>query len=168
MGLHTAYETLALRWAELCNDTRLQDLPFKIELNAYGVMEMSPASTRHGRFQARVAGELMHQLPQGTVVTECAIATTEGIRVPDVVWASAAFVARHGDASPWPQAPELCIEVRSASNTNEEMAMKTAVYLAAGALEVWIVAVSGSIQVHTAQGPQAASRYPVSISLVPQ
>ena len=61
MGLHTAYETLVLRWAELCNDTRLQDLPFKIELNAYGVMEMSPASTRHGRYQARVAGELMQQ-----------------------------------------------------------------------------------------------------------
>ncbi len=36
----------------MCNDTRLQDLPFKIELNAYGVMEMSPASTRHGRYRA--------------------------------------------------------------------------------------------------------------------
>jgi Uma2 family endonuclease len=166
MGNHTKYEALALRWAELCNDTSLHDLPFKIELNAYGTMEMSPASTRHARFQARIAGELMQQLPHGTVLTECAIATAEdGIRLPDVSWASADFMARHGDATPLPQAPEICVEVLSPSNTEEEMAMKTRAYLDAGALEVWLVAVSGAIQVHTAQGPQGASRYRVTITL---
>jgi Uma2 family endonuclease len=168
MGLHTTYETLALRWAELCNDTSLHDLPFKIELNAYGTMEMSPASTRHARYQAAITHQLATQLPHGTVLTECAIATAdEGVRLPDVAWASPEFIKKHGDATPLPQAPEICVEVLSPSNTEAEMEMKTRVYLAAGALEVWLVAVSGSIQVHSAQGPQAASRYPVQITLKP-
>ncbi len=168
MGLHTSYEHWALRWAQLCNDTSLHDLPFKIELNAYGTMEMSPASTRHARFQARIAGELMRQLPHGTVLTECAIATAEeGVRLPDVAWASPEFFARHGDATPLPEAPELCVEVLSPSNTEAEMEMKIRAYLAAGAVEVWLVAVSGAIQVHSDQGIQPASRYPVLISLAP-
>jgi Uma2 family endonuclease len=168
MGLHTNYETLALRWAELCNDTSLHDLPFKIELNAYGTMEMSPASTRHARYQAAITHQLATQLPHGTVLTECAIATAdEGVRLPDVAWASPDFVKRHGDATPLPQAPEICVEVLSPSNTEAEMEMKTRVYLEAGALEVWIVAVSGAIQVHNAQGLQAASRYPVTVTLKP-
>jgi Uma2 family endonuclease len=166
MGLHAAYETLALRWAEICNDATLRDLPFKVELNAFGTMEMSPASTRHARLQGTLAGELMRQLPHGTVLTECPIATADdGIRVPDVAWASPAFMQQHGDATPLPAAPEICVEVRSPSNTDAEMAMKTRVYLAAGAHEVWIVAVDGVIEVHTATGPQGASRYPVVVTL---
>jgi Uma2 family endonuclease len=168
MGPHTAYETLVLRWAELCKDTSLHDLPFKIELNGYGVMEMSPANTRQARYQAAITGELMRQLPHGTVLTECGIATAEeGVRVPDVAWASPEFVKRHGDVTPLPQAPEICVEVLSPSNTKEEMAMKIRTYLTAGALEVWIVSVSGNIQVHSAEGPQANSRYPVTITLKP-
>jgi Uma2 family endonuclease len=168
MGLHTTYETLALRWGELCSDPCLHDLPFKIELNGYGVMETSPASTRHARYQAAITGELMRQLPHGTVLTECGIATAdEGVRVPDVAWASPGFMARHGEATPLPQAPEICVEVLSPSNTDDEMVMKTRVYLAAGAVEVWLVAVSGGIQVHTSAGPQASSRYPVQITLKP-
>ncbi len=166
MGLHAAYEALVLRWAELSNDKSLHDLPFKIELNAFGTIEMSPASTRHARFQGTLAGELMRQLPEGTVLTECAIATLDdGIRVPDVAWGSPEFTRRHGDATPLPEAPEICIEVRSPSNTDAEMAMKIRVYLAAGAREVWIVAVTGEIQVHDAQGPRSASQYGVSIRL---
>jgi Uma2 family endonuclease len=129
---------------------------------------MSPASTRHARFQAALTHQLATQLPHGTVLTECAIATAEdGVRLPDVAWASAQFMARHGEATPLPQAPELCVEVLSPSNTAAEMEMKIRAYLAAGALEVWLVAVSGAIQVHSAQGLQAASRYPVHIALAP-
>lgn len=166
MGLHTTYEALALRWAELCNDPTLHDLPFKIELNAYGTMEMSPASTRHSRYQAAVTHALATQLPHGTALTECAIATAdEGVRVPDVAWASAEFMARHGDATPLPEAPEICVEVRSPSNTDAEMEMKTRVYLSAGAVEVWIVADSGSTRVFDSQGEQPCSRYGVKVAL---
>ena len=165
MGQITSQEALALRWAELCNDPGLRDLPYKIELNAYGTIEMSPASTRHARVQAAVAHEFTCQLPAGTVMTECPIATIEGVRVPDVAWASPEFVARHGDATPLPQAPEICVEVRSTSNSDAEMEMKTRAYLAAGAVEVWIVSDAGPCQVFDVNGLQAASRYRVQLAL---
>jgi Uma2 family endonuclease len=165
MGQISKHETLALRWAELCNDPRMQDLPGKIELNGLGVIEMSPASNRHGMAQAAIAQALGMQLPDGTAIVECCISTDDGVRVPDVAWGSAAFIAQQGENSPFTAAPEICVEVRSPSNTNDEMEYKTALYLQAGALEVWIVSETGAMQVFTAQGPQAASRYGVSIKL---
>jgi len=165
MGHFTSYEALALRWAELCNDPTLHDLPFKIELNAYGTLEMSPASTRHARFQAAVGHALALQLPAGTVMVECGIATIEGVRVPDVAWASAEFVACHGDATPLPNAPEICVEVLSPSNTDAEMAMKRHAYFTAGAVEVWLVSPAGALQVFDAAGAQPASRYGVQLAL---
>lgn len=164
MGQITPHEALVLRWTELCNDPLLRDLPGKIELNAYGVIEMSPASNRHGKQQAAIAIALGRQLPAGEVLVECSIATAEGVRVPDVAWGSAAFMARHGDVTPFPEAPEICVEVRSPSNTNEEMAFKTRLYLAAGAVEVWIVSELGAWQVFDASGAQAVSRYAVKLS----
>lgn len=163
MGQITPREALSLRWAELCNDPLLHDLPGKIELNAYGVIEMSPASNRHGIQQAAIVRALGQQLPAGQVIIECSIATTEGVRVPDVAWASPEFVARHGDATPYPAAPEICVEVRSPSNSDAEMAFKTRLFLEAGAVEVWIVAEDGRWQVFDATGPQPATRYGVKL-----
>ena len=164
MGHVTPHEALALRWAELCNDPLLHDLPGKIELNAYGVIEMSPASNRHGMKQAAIAQALGLQLPAGAAFVECSIATTEGVRVPDVAWASVAFMARYGEATPFPAAPEICVEVRSPSNTDAEMEFKTRLFLEAGAVEVWIVAEDGSWQVFDSQGLQAFSRFGVQLT----
>lgn len=165
MGQITPREALALRWAELCSDPRLRDLPGKIELNAYGVIEMSPASNRHGIQQAAIVRALAQQLPSGVAIVECSIATSEGVRVPDVAWASTEFVARHGDTTPYPAAPEICVEVRSPSNSDAEMAFKTRLFLEAGAVEVWIVGEDGSWQVFDAAGPQPVTRYGVQLEL---
>jgi Uma2 family endonuclease len=165
MGQITPYEALALRWAELCNDPLLRDLPGKIELNALGVIEMSPASNRHGMKQAAIVRAFDQQLPGGEAIVECSIATAEGVRVPDVAWASADFISRHGEMTPYPAAPEICVEVRSPSNTDAEMAFKTRLFLAAGAVEVWIVSEAGAWQVFDANGPQPASRYGVQLTL---
>ena len=165
MGHVTPQEALALRWAELCNDPLLRDLPGKIELNAYGVVEMSPASNRHGIKQAAIAQAFGLQLPAGAAMVECSITTTDGVRVPDVAWASSDFLARHGDITPYPAAPEICVEVRSPSNTDAEMAFKTRLFLEAGAVEVWIVSETGNWQVFDADGPQPATRYGVQLEL---
>ncbi|CAN5131595.1 Uma2 family endonuclease [soil metagenome] len=166
MGKITLHETLALRWAELCADPLLHDLPGKLELNGMGVIEMSPASNRHGMRQAAISNALSQQMPEGTTVVECSIATTDGVRVPDVAWVSADFMATFGELTPFQSAPEICIEVRSPSNTDAEMAYKTRLYLEAGAVEVWIVAeqgISQMWQVFDAQGEQPATRYPVTL-----
>lgn len=159
MGKFTSYEAFALRWAELRNDPALRDLPYKIELNAFGKIEMSPASNRHARLQAFVTVELARQLPDGVVFTECPIFTVMGVRVPDVAWASAAFLDKYGETTPFPQAPEICVEIVSPSNSDEELAMKTRAYLAAGAVEVWLVSEDGACRIVDAAGARSASSF---------
>ncbi len=43
MGNVPTPEALTVRWAEVVADRTLRDLPYKIELNAWGKIEMSPA-----------------------------------------------------------------------------------------------------------------------------
>jgi hypothetical protein len=97
MGDLATPEALILRWEEVLRDPSLQDLPYKIELNAWGKIEMSPASNRHGRLQAAISAEFVRQLPDGIAISECSILTRIGIRAPDVVWASAAFMKAYGE-----------------------------------------------------------------------
>ena len=167
MGLIAPRDILVMRWAELCADPRWHDLGGKLELNGRGVIEMSPASNRHGIRQMAIGQALATQLPAGTVIVECSILTTDGVRVPDVAWASAQFMSRHGDVTPFPQAPEICVEVRSPSNTDVEMAFKTQLFLDAGAVEVWIVAEDGHWQIFDARGQQSVSRFDVKLALNP-
>lgn len=168
MGTLTSTEALALRWAEICNDASLRDLPYKIELNAFGNIEMSPASSRHARLQGQIAHELARQLPKGGVFTELAVATEIGVRVPDVAWASDELILKHGDTTPFPTAPEICVEVRSPSSDPDEMAMKTRAYLAAGAVEVWVVSEDGVVTLFDATGKLERSRYAVTLALPPR
>lgn len=144
-------------WSDVLADPTLRDLPFKIELNAWGMIEMSPASTWHGRRQTRVIQYLTKKLTSGEIITEPAIQTAIGVRVPDVGWGSAEFIKSQADDSPLQLAPELCVEVLSDSNSDAEMAAKRAAYFAAGAQEVWLVADDSSIVVYTKDGLQPSS-----------
>jgi Uma2 family endonuclease len=165
MGNLASPEALLARWEELCRDPSLQDLPYKIELNAWGKVEMSPASVRHGWLQAAVASAFARQLHTGVALTECPILTEIGIRVPDVVWASAPFMRKHQGLSPLPRAPEICVEVLSRSNVEAEIEAKTRAYLDAGALEVWIVAEEGSVRFVDQSGDLANSRFAIVMQL---
>ena len=146
-----------MQWSDVLADPTLRDLPFKIELNAWGMIEMSPASTWHGRRQTRVIQYLTKKLTSGEIITEPAIQTAIGVRVPDVGWGSAQFIKSQADDSPLQLAPELCVEVLSDSNSDAEMAAKRAAYFAAGAQEVWLVADDSSIVVYTKEGRQPSS-----------
>lgn len=147
-----------MEWAEVIDNPLLQNLPFKIELNKFGKLLMSPASNRHGRIQGRLAGLLWNSLPGGEVITECSIQTSDGVKVADVVWASAEFIAEFGYATPYPKAPELCIEIVSPSNSTAELLEKVQLYLSKGAQEVWIAYDSGKLEVFTYTGPIPLSK----------
>ena len=147
-----AYRAMAKRWAELCADPTLADLPYKIETNAYGTITMSPASNRHGSRQVDIALLLHQLLPKGRVLVECSIATSAGIKVADVAWCSPAFAAEHGDATPFTAAPEICVEVASPGNARAELAAKIALYLERGAREVWLCGADGRMAFHDHQG----------------
>jgi Uma2 family endonuclease len=165
MGNLASPESLLARWQEVQQDPALRDLPYKIELNAWGKVEMSPASVNHGRLQLALGAELRQQLSDGVAMTECPILTDIGVRVPDVVWASAGFMTRHAGQSPLPRAPEICAEILAPTNVEAEIEAKKRAYFAAGALEVWIIAENGSLRVFGSGGDLATSRYSVTIAL---
>jgi len=160
-------EALVLRWDEVCRDPSLQDLPYKIEINAWGKIEMSPASNRHARLQGALAAEFARQLPGGAVLTECSILTRIGVRVPDVAWASARFMDSYGEITPYTQAPEICVEILSPSNVEAEIEEKTRAYLAAGAEEVWLVSERGDIRYIGSEGERTKSGFAIAVSLPP-
>jgi Uma2 family endonuclease len=165
MGNLATPEALLERWDEMQRDPSLQDLPYKIELNAWGKVEMSPASVRHGQQQAALAEAFRQQLADGVTITECPVLTDIGIRVPDLAWASAAFMRQYAGASPLPRAPEICVEVISPSNVAAEISEKTRAYLAAGAQEVWLAYEDGRIRFIDLTGKKPESAFPIRVSL---
>ena len=138
-----------MEWAEVIHNPLLNDLPFKIELNKFGKILMSPASNQHGRIQGRMAANLVNKLPKGEVITECSIQTSEGVKVADVAWASEGFINTFSYKTPYPKAPEICIEIVSPSNSKAEITAKVELYLAKGAQEVWVVYEGGNITTYS-------------------
>ena len=127
-----------MRWSEVLTDKSLTNLPYKIELDEWGNIVMSPASNRHAFLQMTIALWLNGFKEQGIVFQECSVQTEKGVKVADVVWGSARFFARHQLATPYLLAPELCVEVLSPSNSMAEMREKKELYFAKGAKEFWV------------------------------
>ena len=126
---------------------------------------MSPASNRHGILQNRVAREIELEKQSGVVVIECSILTSEGVRVADVAWLSNEFYAEFGERTPFPKAPEICVEIKSPGNSKAEMEEKVRLYLEKGALEVWIVDESAKINFHTHTGKMKTSKLAPNVKL---
>ena len=80
-----------------------------------------------------------------------------GRKVADAAWGSDAFFARHGMNTPYSQAPELCVEIRSPSNSSGEMLAKKDLYLACGAQEFWLVDEGGRLRFYSYRGEQEQS-----------
>jgi len=127
-----------MNWQEICENNTLRDLPFKIELNKWGQILMCPVKVIHSFYQSRIQILLETLLKTGLAMPECAIQTSDGVKVADVVWVSSAradIILEEDMAS---IAPEICVEVKSASNSLKEMLEKRDLYLEAGAEEVWL------------------------------
>ena len=146
-----------MQWSDVINDISLRNLPYKIELDEYGRIVMSPASNRHGIQQGKIVRMLAQMLHEGEIATECSIGTHMGVKVADVVWISSGFLERYGDQTPYPQAPELCVEIRSPSNTDKEIEDKIRLYLGYGAQEVWVVSSEGEITLYGPEGKRECS-----------
>jgi Uma2 family endonuclease len=154
-----------MQWSEVIDNPYFKDLPFKIELNRYGKVEMTPASNKHGRIQSHISALLERKLKKGEALTECSIQTTAGVKVADVAWCSKAFIKQYGYETPYSHAPELCIEIVSPSTSKEEMSNKVQLYLQAGAEEVWIVWENGIVDYYDKTGKLELSGYSMSIQL---
>ena len=144
------------RWVEILSDPQLANLDFRIETDRYGHLIMSPSSRSHSRKQSEFAYLLRKHLKQGITLTECPISTRDGVKAADAAWVSTARDAEiKGEL--YTEAPEICVEVMSPSNTQLEMEEKKALYFESGAEEVWICNLSGNIQFFLKNTPQVVS-----------
>jgi Uma2 family endonuclease len=146
-----------MKWEEVCADRQLQDLPFKIELNKWGQIVMSPVKIKHSFYQGRIQRLLQSLLTTGEVMPECAIETSDGVKVADVVWCSVERFDLIQDRVSASIAPEICIEVKSSGNSWEEMEFKQKLYFEAQAIEVWICSEQGKITFFDRQGELSKS-----------
>ena len=140
-----------MQWSDVLNDKSLSNLPYKIELNEYGQIVMSPASNQHGFLQVEIAFFLRTQ-KTGKVITECSIDTPKGVKVADVAWGTSEFFLKNGLATPYQFAPELCVEILSPSNLRQEINEKISLYLQQGAKEVWICNQYGNVEIYSDAG----------------
>jgi Uma2 family endonuclease len=127
-----------MNWQEVCEHPSLRDLPFKIELDEFGRIIMSPVKVLHSALRGEIGYLLYSLLQNGHALSGCAIKTSQGTKVADVAWASSPIlniIKGQADAS---IAPEICVEVMSSSNTTKEMVEKRQLYFEAGAKEVWM------------------------------
>jgi Uma2 family endonuclease len=129
---------LAARWQALCADPTFEDVAGKIELTEWGEILMSPVGKTHGIASMRV-GESLRKALGGHTMAEVGVATSIGVRAPDVAWCSDAYLKAHPEEMPLSSAPELCIEIASASNALPKLREKAMAYVNAGAREAWLM-----------------------------
>ena len=160
-----------MTWEEVCDDPALQDLPYKIELNQWGQIVMSPARARHRDFQGWIVYLLQSKMSGGFASTEVGVETIEGVRVPDVMWASFEHRRRTPHEFAYAVPPEICVEIISPTNTPEGQLHKGELYLQAGAREFWLCDELGDMRFFDADGPLEHSRlcpdFPAKIEPVP-
>jgi len=149
-------------WQEACNRPELQHLPYKIELDERGRIIMSPTKVYHSVLQARIAARLDVHGRNGVALTECAIRTRKGTKVADVAWASSLTYQQIKDETECSVAPEICVEIISASNTDKEIEERRELFFEQGAQEFWLCDQDGHLSYFSPDGQIARSAcYPM-------
>src|SRR6516225_2395693 len=144
LKLQTAFNLA--RWAELCSDPRLAKFPDRIETDRHGHILMTPPpGFRHSRRQDTIIGLLHQLLPNGQTLPECAVSTADGVKALDVAWLDPGRPELNLEPALLTRAPEICVEILSPSNTQAEINEKRVLYFDAGATEVWICNLDGSM-----------------------
>lgn len=154
-----------MRWNELLQDQTLHNLPYKVELNAWGEIVMSPRSNKLVRFQTEIAMILQSHGARGQTLIKCAIGTEDEVNVPDVAWCSEEFVRKYGDITPFSEAPEICVEIVVPVELIRQMPQKMRYYFGLGAKECWLVNESGQVRFFVPEGERETSSFGVDVTL---
>ncbi len=146
------------RWDELAHDEQFKELPGRVETDRFGSVIMHHyAEFSHGSRQGDIWGFLHQSMKNGKASVECPISTSNGVKVADVAWISKARLVKVGGRAALKGAPEICVEVVSRANTQQEIDEKKRLYFEAGAHEVWICDRKGKMFFFTAGQPAKAS-----------
>ena len=134
------------RWTEILGDPVLAKLPNRIETDRHGHILMTPPPAfSDGRRQFSIGSLLSNLLQQGLVITECPVSTADGVKATDVAWLAPGRAEISQDPVVLIRAPDICVEILSPSNSAAEISEKRMLYFNAGAAEVWICNLDGSI-----------------------
>jgi Uma2 family endonuclease len=157
------------KWLNICSNSLFNDFPYKIQTDKWGNLLMSPETNEHGIYQAKIISLISKLTDKGIIISECSVQSKEGIKVADVAWASEKFIKRNKGKNPFYEAPEICIEILSPSNSAEEMEEKKELYFSRGAKEFWICDSEGNIKMFKNKGIIKKSKiirdFPNKISL---
>jgi Uma2 family endonuclease len=155
---------LAARWRELGADPTFQDVAARIELTEWGEILMSPVGKTHGLTAMRLAEALRRALG-GHTMAEVGVATSIGVRAPDVAWCSDAYLAAHPEEMPLSAAPEICIEIVSVHNAMPKLREKAMAYVLAGAREAWLVyPESRQVEMYGREGRLSTTAFNVDVA----
>jgi Uma2 family endonuclease len=142
-------------WEKILADPDLAALNQRIETNRHGNIIMSPPpGNPHSFKQSDLHFLLRTKRPDGRAQVEVPISTSDGIRAADVAWTSEERFPEIYDPRAYLAAPNICIEVVSPANSAREMAEKKALYFDAGASEVWLCQVDGSLEFFATANPE--------------
>jgi len=141
----------------ICESGAFDDLPYKIETNARGQIVMSPTTLYHGGLQFEIGSLLKSSLSGGKVVTEPVIQTSDGNKIADAAWFSPERWEATKEELAASLAPNVTVEVLSPSNSASEIEHKRALYLEAGAEEVWVCDLEGNLSFYNSDGELDAS-----------
>jgi len=144
------------RWLELCTDPTLADRPERFEIDANGQIIMSPPPGYYHRRKTHAIANLLDLAHPGHLaLIEQAILTADGqVRIADVALLSPQQQRwlKSNPNLPLPQAPPVCVEILSPSNSAAEIKQKRALYFATGAQEVWICQQNGLLRFFDSKG----------------
>lgn len=79
-------------WSEALRHPQLRDLPFKIETNAQDQLVLTAQKIYHSNLQGEILLLLASErgpTGEGRPRPEFAVHTSDGVKVPDVIWISA-------------------------------------------------------------------------------
>jgi len=140
-------------WQEVCESPYLKGLPFKFELNGYGQIVATPLKSSHSVLKGKITYKLNELAKESDkVFPNCPIETEDNVKVVDVAWISQKRYQKVKHEVVYSIAPEICIELVSLSNSQQEMNDKKALYFQAGTQEVWFCSEEGQIEFYTEDG----------------
>ena len=144
-----------MTWEEICADPLLANLPYRIETDKWGNILMSPpAGGYHSFRQGRVTRLFGQLMPNGYELPECPVQTAGGVKAMDIGWMSEErFAQLESETGVHQIAPEICVEVRSPSNSFEEIQEKMRLYFGKGAIECWVCDREGRMSFFNIEGP---------------
>ena len=112
---------------------------------------MNAVQVNHALYAWEIMRLLERFLPEGKCPPEFPVMTSDNVKSPDVAWIS---VKRLKDVQGMPAstiAPEICVEIKSPSNTWKKLHEKAQLYFENEAKEVWFCNEEGKMMFDSAK-----------------